>query len=86
MARYRNTDTNDIHEFVDGSYADRRAADDPDVWEPFEAGQEPQSDDRPAKSANKDAWVDHAVAQGWDRDTADSHTKEQLIQLFGGDS
>lgn len=85
MARYLNTRTNEVHEFVDGSYADSQAHADPDTWRPFAAGQPPTDDDIPPKSAPKGDWVDLAVARGWDPDVADSHTKEQLIQLFGGD-
>lgn len=36
-------------------------------------------DDRPAKSASKADWVEHAVAQGADREAADAATKDDLV-------
>lgn len=38
----------------------------------------------PAKNATKDEWVDHAVAQGADRDEAESMTKAELVDTYGG--
>lgn len=39
-------------------------------------------DGRPAQAANKDAWVEYAVAQGFDRDEAEAATKAELIDRF----
>lgn len=36
-------------------------------------------DDRPAKSASKADWVEHAVAQGADREAADAANKDDLV-------
>jgi hypothetical protein len=40
--------------------------------------------DVPAKSANKDVWVDYAVSQGADRAEAEAATKDDLIASYGG--
>lgn len=39
----------------------------------------------PPKSALKQDWVDHAVAQGADRETAENMTKDELITEHGGE-
>lgn len=39
--------------------------------------------DRPAKSATKREWVDHAVASGMDREEAEATTKDALIERWG---
>lgn len=41
-------------------------------------------DGPPAASASKAAWVDHAVAQGADRDEAEALTKDALVEAYGG--
>lgn len=38
---------------------------------------------KPKPSDKKAAWVDHAVAQGMDREEAESMTKEALIEEVG---
>lgn len=38
---------------------------------------------RPTKSDNKDVWVEHAVAQGMDRDEAEASTKAALVDAYG---
>ena len=43
-----------------------------------------ESDNGLAKSASKAAWVDHAVAQGADREEAESMTKDELQNTYGG--
>jgi hypothetical protein len=40
--------------------------------------------DGPTASDVKPVWVDHAVAQGADRDEAEAMTKAQLVEQFGG--
>ena len=40
---------------------------------------------RPAQADNKAAWVDWAVAQGADREDAETSTKADLIELYGSD-
>lgn len=37
----------------------------------------------PGAKALKSEWVDHAVAQGMDRDEADAMTKADLVKRFG---
>ena len=37
----------------------------------------------PTQSANKSAWVDHAVAQGADPAEAEGSTKAELIEKYG---
>lgn len=51
--------------------------------EKAEASEEAPDAGAPAKSANKAAWVDHAVAQGADRETAESLTKDDLQAAYG---
>jgi hypothetical protein len=46
-------------------------------------GELPASAARPAQAANKDAWVDFAVAQGADRAEAEAKTKAELIDAYG---
>jgi hypothetical protein len=46
-----------------------------------ESGGEPK---RPAKTDNKAAWVDWAVANDADRAEADAMTKDDLIKAYGG--
>lgn len=43
---------------------------------------EPTGEARPGQNAPKSEWVDFAVAQGVDRDEADSLTKADLINLL----
>lgn len=38
---------------------------------------------RPTRNASKAAWVDYAESQGMDRELADSHTRAELIDLYG---
>lgn len=38
----------------------------------------------PSTSDRKAVWVDHAVAQGADRDVAEQMTKDDLIDQYGG--
>ena len=44
---------------------------------------EPNPDNRPARSATKDAWVDWAVECGADRQEAKNMTKQDLIEVYG---
>lgn len=37
----------------------------------------------PNRSDPKDAWVDHAVSQGADRDEAEGLSKSDLVELYG---
>lgn len=37
----------------------------------------------PARTAPKNAWVDHAVSQGADRDGAEALSKSELVELYG---
>lgn len=37
----------------------------------------------PASSDKKAVWVDHAVAQGMDRDEAEAMTKADLVDTYG---
>lgn len=37
----------------------------------------------PPKSATKATWVDHAVSQGMDVDTATAFSRTELIEQFG---
>lgn len=56
----------------------------PRSW-PFEsdAPAEPAGDvERPAKSANKAAWVAFAVSQGVEQDVAEAYSKDDLIALY----
>lgn len=42
--------------------------------------------DKPPQSANKAEWIDFAVAQlGLDRETAESYSKQDLIDLANGE-
>jgi hypothetical protein len=41
-------------------------------------------DGPPAKAAPKADWVDYAVAQGADAEEAESLTKQELVDLYGG--
>jgi hypothetical protein len=41
------------------------------------------SGEPPAKSATKDQWIEHAVAQGADPDDAAAYTKAELQKLYG---
>lgn len=47
----------------------------PDVWE--------DADEVPARSDNKAAWVDYAVAKGADREEAEASTKDDLVEQYG---
>ena len=42
-----------------------------------------ESDKAPAKSASKAEWVDRAVAQGADREEAESMSKDELQAAYG---
>jgi len=55
---------------------------DPDTPAPFQVAE--GSSDVPAKSANKDAWVEFAVSQGASREDAEAATKDDLIASYGG--
>lgn len=46
---------------------------------------EPASDEAPAKSANKPEWVAYAISQGADPDEAEAATKDQLVEIYGGE-
>lgn len=46
-------------------------------------GREPNPDNRPARSATKDQWVDWAVECGADRNDAKNMTKQDLIEVYG---
>jgi len=46
---------------------------------------EPESSGRPVVADNKATWVDWAVSQGLERDEAESLTKAELVELYGGD-
>jgi hypothetical protein len=39
-------------------------------------------DGKPAKAAPKADWVEHAVADGYDRDEVEAMTKADLVALF----
>lgn len=53
--------------------------------EPVAAQPEPEAEAEPPKHyAAKSDWVDYAVSQGADRDEAESSTKDELIELYGG--
>lgn len=59
---------------------------DPGGVQPFEVVAEPDADSgagRPAKAAEKAAWVDFAVAQGADRAEAEASSKQDLIATYG---
>lgn len=45
----------------------------------------PERPERPAKSANKPEWVAYAISQGADPDEAGAATKDQLVEIYGGD-
>lgn len=47
------------------------------------AGASPVAAIEPAERDAKSAWVDYAVAHGMSRNTAEDHTKAELIQQFG---
>lgn len=47
-------------------------------WSLFDEQAEP-----PKPTARKSVWVDFAVAQGADEDTADDMTRAQLVDLYG---
>jgi hypothetical protein len=49
-----------------------------------EAEREPAEPKRPAKTDNKAAWVDWAVANDADRAEAEAMTKDDLIKAYGG--
>lgn len=44
----------------------------------------PGAIDRPAQVANKAKWVDFAVGQGLTPDEAESLTKAELVEMYGG--
>lgn len=46
-------------------------------------GSEPNPENRPARSATKDQWVDWAVECGADRNDAKNMTKQDLIEVYG---
>jgi len=46
---------------------------------------EPASSGRPVVADNKATWVDWAVSQGLEREDAESLTKAELVELYGGD-
>lgn len=66
---------------------------DPNPPAPFDPATAPRSSEQtaeqpgsaPAKSASKAEWVDFAVSQGASRDDAEGHTKEQLVEQYGGE-
>lgn len=47
------------------------------------SGQPDTTDEAPAHSALKADWVEHAVSRGADRDTAETMTKQELIDEYG---
>lgn len=69
----------------DGGESEGTAASDPVVADEPEADDggeaEEQVVERPARADPKAAWVDYHVAQGLDRDEAESMTKADLIDL-----
>ena len=70
------------HEFYPGDDVPDWARDkitNPDVW----SDGSDADNGRPAKSDNKAAWVDHAVAHGADRDEAEAMTKDELVEQYG---
>jgi hypothetical protein len=42
---------------------------------------EPEENGPPPQNATKDAWVDWAISEGFDRDEAEAMTKQDLIDL-----
>jgi hypothetical protein len=51
--------------------------------EPDEADEEVA--EAPPKSATKGEWVDFAVSQGAEREEAEGYTKQDLVEIYGGD-
>ncbi len=46
---------------------------------------EPETSSAPKHYDAKGEWVDYAVSQGADRDEAESLTKQDLIEMYGGE-
>lgn len=64
---------------------ERLVEDDASDWHRAEEAQpEPAEPKRPAKTDNKAAWVDWAVANDADRAEAEAMTKDDLIKAYGG--
>lgn len=83
MAVYQHRETGEFYQTVDGSRLDVRRQNDDD-WQLVEGGQEQAPEAVPNRSDTKDVWVDYAVTQGADRDEAESATKDQLVDEYGG--